>query len=253
MRRILIAGVCALAAGQALAADLPPAAPPPRAPAVYVPPAPPPFSWTAFYIGGNVGAGWNTATISDSLTNSSWGVNNNTTFIGGGQVGGNLQFNALVVGVEADFDWFANSNNSGNGVQVDSTFLQGSNNGRWVTTVTGRLGVAIDRLLLYAKGGGAWVGSNNLTLTNVSGTGNYAFTNNNTNTGWTAGAGVEWAFVDNVSARLEYDYVGLSDQTYTIPSTFPTGPNGTVFAGDTFSSTSRNIQMLTLGINVLFH
>jgi outer membrane immunogenic protein len=252
MRRILIAGVCALAAGQALAADLPPS-PPPRAPAVYVPPAPPPFSWTAFYIGGNVGAGWNTGTISDSRTNSSWGINNNTTFVGGGQVGGNLQFNALVVGVEADFDWFANSNNSGNGVQVDQTFLQGSNNGRWVTTVTGRLGVAIDHLLLYAKGGGAWVGSNNLTLTNVSGTGNYAFTNNNTNTGWTAGAGVEWAFVDNVSARLEYDYVGLSNQTYTIPSTFPNGPGGTVFAGDTFSSTNRNIQMLTLGINVLFH
>jgi outer membrane immunogenic protein len=245
MRRILIAGVCALAAGQALAADLPPAAPPPRAPAVYVPPAPPPFSWTAFYIGGNLGAGWNHGNLTDPAGNT-WGTTSNATFVGGGQVGGNLQFNALVVGIEADFDWFANNNNSGNGVTVANTTLQGSLNGRWVTTVTGRLGVAIDRVLLYGKGGGAWAGANNLTVLDVPSGASVAFGTSNNNTGWTAGAGVEWAFVDNVSARLEYDYVGLSNNSFTVPA-------GYFLAGDTISTSSRNIQMLTLGINVLFH
>jgi outer membrane immunogenic protein len=85
--------------------------PPPPAPA-YAPP-PPPFSWTGFYIGGNLGAGWNHGNVSDSYNFFNWGVDNSATFVGGGQVGGNYQFSNLVVGVEADFDWFANNNNSG--------------------------------------------------------------------------------------------------------------------------------------------
>ena len=247
---MLTVGAFALAAGtQAFAADLPQA--PPRAPVAYVA-APPPFTWTAFYIGGNLGAGWNHGDITDSLGNR-WGLNNSTTFVGGGQVGANYQINALVLGIEGDFDWFANNNNSGGGVTVDSTTLQGSSNGRWVTTLTGRLGWAIDRVLLYAKGGGAWVGSNNLTLLDVNTGNTISFSNSNTNTGWTAGAGVEWAFADNWSVRAEYDYIGLSNNTYTIPSSFPKGPNGTVFANDVFSTSSRNISMLTVGINYLFH
>ncbi len=75
-----------------------------------------------------------------------------------------------------------------------------------------------------------------------------AFGNSNTNTGWTAGAGVEWAFADNWSARAEYDYVGLSNDSFTIPSGF-------VLAGKTLelSTSNRNISLLTVGINYLFH
>ena len=124
----------------------------------------------------------------------------------------------MVVGIEADFDWFANNNNSSGGVNVGNTTLQGSSNGRWLTTVTGRLGFAIDRVLFYAKGGGAWVGSNNLTLLDVASGQTVSFSNNNTNSGWTAGAGVEWAFADNWSVRAEYDYVGLSNDSFTVPS-----------------------------------
>ena len=100
----------------AQAADLPMAPPPPpRAPAFV---APPPFSWTGFYLGGNVGAGWNHGNISDSAGLFSWGANNSTTFVGGGQVGVNYQFSSVVVGIEGDFDWFANNNNSGAGTAI---------------------------------------------------------------------------------------------------------------------------------------
>ena len=56
MKRILFAGTLALAAcGQTLAADLPPAAAPPRAPAAYVPAVAPTYNWGGFYIGVNGG------------------------------------------------------------------------------------------------------------------------------------------------------------------------------------------------------
>ena len=231
----------------ARAADLPmaPPSPPPQAPCACRP-----FSWTGFYLGGNLGAGWNHGNISDSAGLFSWGADNSTTFVGGGQVGANYQISNIVLGIEGDFDWFANNNNSGGGTAIaggaaGGSFVQGSNNGRWLTTVTGRAGLAADRLLFYVKGGGAWVGSNNLTLTNLPAGGSVSIGNSSTNTGWTAGAGIEWAFANNWTAKFEYDYVGLSNKslTVTIPGSGP----------DTFSTNNRNVQMVTVGVNYLFN
>ncbi len=231
-----------LSAG-AQAADLGPApAPLYKAPPVIVPP---PFSWTGFYIGGNAGAGWNNGAVSDTLLGGTWSANDNATFVGGGQVGANYEFGGgFVVGVEGDFDWFANNNNS---VTVLGTTVQGSNDGRWLTTLTGRFGYAVDRVLFYGKGGAAWVGSNNLTVTNLATGSSVSFSNNNTNTGWTAGAGIEWAFTNNWTARLEYDYVGLDNASFTVPVTSP------ILAGDVFTTNNRNIQLVTVGINYLFN
>jgi outer membrane immunogenic protein len=238
MRKSVIAGVAfaALIGSPAFAADM----------ALKGPPAPiaPAFSWTGFYIGANLGAGWNQGNLSDSFGLFSGNANNNATFLGGGQVGANYQINNIVLGVEGDFDWFAN-NNSGNGTTADGgTIISGSNNGSWLTTLTGRLGVAVDRMLFYGKGGGAWVGNNNITLIDVP-TGN-AVSISNSNTGWVAGGGVEWAFAQNWTAKVEYDYVGLSNSSVTLPAGFFDG-------GDVFSTGNRNIQTLTVGINYLFN
>jgi outer membrane immunogenic protein len=230
----------------AMSADLP------ARPVYKAPPAPvaPPFSWTGFYIGGNIGAGWNQGNLNDSFGLFSGGANNNATFLGGGQVGANYQINNFVFGVEGDFDWLANNNNSGNGTTIitpgGSTVISGSNNGRWLTTLTGRLGVAFDRVLVYGKGGGAWVGSNNLTLLDVPTGTTVSFNNSNTNTGWVAGGGVEWAFTQNWTAKAEYDYVGLNSYSLTVPA-------GLALAGDVFSTGNRNVQMFTVGINYLFN
>jgi outer membrane immunogenic protein len=232
-----------MSAGATQAADLGPVPEPAyKAPPVIAPP----FSWTGFYLGGNLGAGWNNGSVTDSLFGVNWSANSNTTFVGGGQVGANYQFGSFVAGVEGDFDWFANENNSAR-VTAFGTTLQGSDNGRWLTTLTGRLGVASGVLLFYGKGGAAWVGSNNLTVTNVATGSSVSFTNNNTNTGWTAGAGIEWAFYDHWSARVEYDYVGLSNSTFVVPATFP------VVGGDVFTANNRNIQLVTVGVNYRFN
>lgn len=239
MKRILLTvGVLALVSGsQAFAADLPPA--PPRAPAAYLPVAVPPYNWSGFYIGGNLGAGWSTGSFSDSLGNS-FTTNTSTQFLGGGQVGANYQFwGGAVVGVEADFDWLPNTNNTNTATILGNTVSVTANN-RWLTTVTGRLGYAFDRVLVYGKGGGAWVGASNSAIT-VNGLGTSFISSNSNNMGWTAGLGVEWAFAGTWSVRAEYDFVGLNNQSWNVP-----------LLGDVIASNNRDIQMFTVGINYKF-
>jgi outer membrane immunogenic protein len=242
----LLGVLCALIgiSGAALAADLPPS-PPPRAPA-YVPAVLPVFNWTGFYIGGNLGAAWTQGHVSDTLGNS-WSNAQQAVFAGGGQVGANYQFGWAVVGIEADFDWLANNHNSSNAVSTPVGALQFSANDRWMTTVAARLGAAADNWLFYAKGGGGWVGVNNPTITNVTTGGSISVSNSNSNSGWLAGAGVEWAFAPNWTARLEYDFLGLSNKSYTVPAGSPVVP------GDVITINNRDVQTLTVGLNYLFH
>jgi len=228
------------------------ATPAPAPPPVYVPAPAPVYNWTGFYTGGNLGFGWNGGSFSDPLANTLTPTTSGQ-FLGGGQVGLSYQFlGGVLIGAEADFDWLPNTNNTSStallvnhpGVPTSSTASVTVNN-RWLTTVTGRFGYAWDRVLLYGKGGGAWVGSNNPTVT-ING-GPVAVSTSNSNSGWTAGLGVEWAFWGNWSARLEYDFVGLNSETFTLPTAV-----GGLPAGDQFSGNNRNIQMVNVGINYTF-
>ena len=232
----------------AMAADLPPPmAPPPRAPAMYVPVVPL-YNWSGFYIGGNVGAGWNsTGSITDTF-GSTFGTTTNTSFLGGGQVGVNYEFwGGVVVGAEAMFDWVPNTSNTinvtGGGPATGSTATATINN-RWLTTATGKLGYAWDRVLLYGKGGGAWVGTSNPSFTVGGAPASFA-TNSSNNFGWTAGLGVEWAFAGSWSARAEWDYVRLQNQSFTVAG-------GPPFGGDVISVNNRSINMFTAGLNYKF-
>ena len=262
MKRFMIVGAFALLAGeQALAADLPPPAPMPRAPAVYVPAPIPVYNWTGFYIGGNLGVGWQQGNLGDSLGNT-FGTDNSIKGLGGGQAGVNYEFgNGVVVGAEAMFDWRFNNNNTsptitlvGPGGVSNGTQASITANNQWLTTATGKLGYAWDRVMVYAKGGGAWVGSSNPTIA-LNGVGAAVNTSTSTsNWGWTVGAGAEYAFYGGWSARIEYDYVGLTNQTFTVvPAIGPTAPGtATIPAGDQFTFNNRNIQMVTAGINYKF-
>jgi outer membrane immunogenic protein len=252
MKRSLLASVALLGgiSSAALAADLPPPmAPPPRAPAVYYPP-PPIYNWSGFYIGGNVGAAWNSGgSVSDTFGSTFTGSGQTTKFTGGGQVGVNYQFwGGVVIGAEAMFDWLPNTTNTWTVTEGPTGPFPGSAasatfNSRWLTTATGKLGYAWDRVLVYGKGGGAWVGADNPNLT-VNGLGQTLTSSTTTNFGWTAGVGVEYAFAGNWSARIEYDFIGLQNQSITVAS----GP----FAGDTVNFNNRNISLLTAGLNYKF-
>jgi opacity protein-like surface antigen len=67
------------------------------------------------------------------------------------------------------------------------------------------------------------------------------------NNGWTAGAGLEYAFWGTWSARVEYDFVRLNNATISVPASGPAP-----FSGDVISSNNRQISMLTLGLNYKF-
>ena len=108
-------------------------------------------------------------------------------------------------------------------------------------------------LPIIAKVGGGWVGNNNFTVTNLTtgasftcGTFNLTNCGNNTG-GWLLGAGFEYAFTNNWTVKLEYDYLGLGNRTFFIPATAP------FLAGDTFTSNNRNVQMVKVGFNYLFN
>ena len=128
-----------------------------------------PFTWTGFYIGGNVGVGFGGDSTSVDLEGFNYFVANpvpgevtkvgdDSAFIGGGQLGYNYAFNNLVAGIEADFSGFdfqaAKIPNSSRADWGSDTRVSVEMN--WLATVRGRLGVAMDRWLLYGTGGVAF-------------------------------------------------------------------------------------------------
>lgn len=210
MMRTLIAAALTLAAGgQVLAADLPPAAaPPPRAPAAYAPP--PIFSWTGFYLGINGGYGFGQSSWNNPVDGPTGNFNTNG-FLIGGTLGGNYQIGSFVIGVEGDGDW-----NDANGSTGFCNVASCTTKSDWLATVRGRAGFAWDRVLFYGTGGVAF-GNVQAAATG------FPFASG-TQTGWTAGAGVEFAFAPNWTARVEYLFVDLGN--FTCPATSCDGTGG---------------------------
>jgi outer membrane immunogenic protein len=241
----LVFALCFGATSAAHAADLP--APAPIPPPAYALPV---YNWTGFYIGGNIGAAWrgiSGSNFSDTI-GSTFTAPTNVQFMGGGQVGVNYQFwGGVVIGAEAMFDWLPNTQNSPiTATAPDGTaaFL-GTINNRWLTTATGRLGYAWDRVLVYGKGGAAWLGASNPGIT-AGGVPATLTSSNNTDFGWTAGFGLEWAFWNNWSVRAEYDYIGLNSQSFTV------APGPPTFGGDVITFNNRNISIITAAVNYKF-
>ena len=109
-----------------------------------------------------------------------------------------------------------------------------------VATVAGRLGYAVDRVLFYAKGGGAWI-RDKYTIVDL---GLVEATASATRSGWLAGGGIEYAFWNNFSAKLEYNYMDFG--THRLSFTDLEG--GPAFPLDI----RQNLQTVTLGVNYRF-
>jgi high affinity Mn2+ porin len=170
------------------------------------------YDWTGFYIGGHVGYGGGSL---GPGTNSipEQGVvfpPSITGLIGGYEAGYNRQFaNHVVLGVEADAS-FAGPLDAPRLVAAPfNTSLD------YVSTVRGRVGYAFGTWMPYVTGGFAWAHSH-VNLNDAAGS--VFAAPGQIQTGWTAGAGVEFAVSGNWSAKLEYDYIDLARRTYDLSS-----------------------------------
>src|SRR6267378_1380476 len=189
MKRFLLSAAALIAfAAPAAAADIAPRpytkAPPPTVPAAI-------YNWTGFYIGGHIGGAF-------AGNNSLEG--NGGRFLGGVQGGFDYQFAPnWVTGIEAEYSWLANNNN--NGVLFPGGTLVTTRNDQ-LGSVTGRFGYTWGPALLYAKGGYAFRDNTNLAAT-VAGAPAAFTTSGNRREGYTVGAGLEYMFTPNWSAKAE--------------------------------------------------
>jgi outer membrane immunogenic protein len=197
MKKLLLsAAALALVGGSALAADLPTyEAAPAVAPMVSA------FNWTGFYAGVQTGYAWGDADVAGVDVGDDYDVDG---WLLGGFAGFNFEISSFVAGIEADLEWV---NADGDNAVGSATELN------WQGSLRGRLGVALDRVLLYGTGGlaiadidadfvGAVAGDPPApTVVSTSGT----------ELGWTVGAGVDFAVTDQIFVRGEYRYTDFGE------------------------------------------
>jgi outer membrane immunogenic protein len=230
-RRLLraAAAISLLTTTSAIAADLP----------VKAAPAPVELPlWTAFYIGVHGGAGQGRSRLEDPRFDITFAPLNleSRGSLAGVQVGADWQFGSVVVGGEIDASWasikasltdpalFPNFVTSGISVEYKA-----------FATATGRVGYAYGNLLGYAKGGFAWANIDYRTAINTP----FPAISDHQRSGLTAGVGLEYLVIRNLSVRAEYDFVYFGAQAIALSSRQPV-------------NVDHDLHLVKLGLNWRF-
>lgn len=186
------------------AADLPTKAPVYKAPA---------FSWTGCYVGGHVGGIWGDKdwTLRTGGANDPLGGHSADSWLGGAQAGCNYEFaNRFVIGIQGDYAW---TDAKGSHVDLSNAAVTDNTRMKSLASVTGRVGYDWNRFLGYVKGGAAWVRDEYTGTLTASGA--FSDSAKETRAGWTAGVGGEYAFTNNISAFVEYNYYDFGKRQLT--------------------------------------
>jgi outer membrane immunogenic protein len=201
------------------------------------------YDWSGFYVGGNVG-GHSTFDRITTITDPGGGFAAGAAaidaasptdlhaqgFIGGLQAGYNLESMGGVFGVEVDANWLGGSATRTliNIPVVAPDAMTNTTQATFLSTLRMRWGTTVfsDRSLFFVTAGFAFetlkttdsMGHfNNTVITSTS--------NSTTEPGLAAGGGFEYAFTDNLSAKVEYLYVGIKNINTTIPSSIGGSPD----------------------------
>jgi len=262
----------------AYAADLP----------VYTKAPPPVYSWTGFYVGGNVGYSWGNSDSTVSFIDSKTGAMLYSAdqgfaldgVIGGAQFGYNYQIKNWVLGIEADIQasgekgqttqtcpggptggslnglCVEGGDSTGFGSPVPDTLSEAIN---WFGTLRARVGPTVTPTLLpYVTGGLAYgeisttdtVSAINLGGNNPPGVPvSASYSNSTTKVGWTAGAGLEGVISGRWTAKIEYLYMDLGNVSGAF-STPIIAPSGGLVSTSYNSHITDNI--LRVGVNYRF-
>ncbi len=172
--------------------------------------APNAFDWSGVYLGVQGGYGFGDSRIDDNgLSTLDHGVDTDGWFAGG-VVGGLWQWNALVVGLEAEMNW--------SGIDGDNQIQPGNFIGteiNWFGSANAKLGYAWDRILFYGTGGVAFA---NIDTSQRFGA--LSFSNDENYVGWTVGAGIDYAATDNIIVGVQYRYYDFGSADFNAPAPF---------------------------------
>lgn len=233
----------------ARAADLAVAPVEPAAPIPYA------FSWTGFYVGANIGYGFGGEDeVGAHAPSVGVSVNNIAKFddsgvFGGVQAGYNYQIGSFVVGLEADIQGSGISDKFSKTITAAGIpfATSGKSDITWFGTLRPRVGYAWDRILVYGTGGLAFGGVDYRVSGDAGALGRVDMKSDDTRVGWTAGAGIEYAFLDNWSTKLEYKYVNFGKDK--VSGVVVGGPgDGTVVT----TNETAQFHAVSLGINYKF-
>jgi outer membrane immunogenic protein len=181
------------------------------------------YNWNGFYVGGHGGYGWGaTSTTALSGAGTTFSHTNPEGGFGGGQIGYNYVFAPnWLIGIEGDGS--AGDISSSRVTVVGATTSTTSSKIDALYTVRGRLGYFWDNVLVYATGGYGWFDGERSRVINASAVPALVGQNSSVSSissDWVVGAGLEWGFLSNWSAKAEYlysEYNTGTTFTYTLP------------------------------------
>ena len=204
----------------------------------YVPPS---VLWTGPYFGVHVGGARGKVDVSDTFDYGGDPHADNSLdsngVIAGVQIGYNFRHGNLVYGVEADLGYMNLSGDDSfdlpayQGKDINAVSANYSLSGGLYGDLTGRLGYAADKALLYVKGGAAFLkvdtdshyeGANCTTTALKCGPKNpstFDFGDSETLWGWTVGVGVEYALSSSLSLKLEYQHFDFDSTSLSYKGT----------------------------------
>jgi outer membrane immunogenic protein len=243
MKRLLVAAMAAGLASPAFAADAPAAKPAVKAS------APAGFNWTGCYVGIQGGGSWgkseHVARAGDASGPTISGTFNLTGAVAGRNVGCDFQIEKTVLGFDNDASW-TNKHGSAPDMPPFNVTATSSTRERWIDMFRGRVGYALDQVLVYGTAGVAFAGTE-VTVSNPAG----QVTDSKTRTGLAVGLGGEWAaWVDSwgaVSVKLEYVHADFGSKRYVDPAV----------SFGAFTVVTRDVRLtddiVRAGVNVRFN
>jgi outer membrane immunogenic protein len=214
------------------------------------------YNWTGCYVGGHVGWGWGKKDVSTGDI-PALGAGNTFLafgddvdgFLGGVQAGCNYQINPnWVIGVEGQYSWANLKGDFSRDPFLTGKIGRGTFSARtdWTATLAGRVGYAWDRWMIYGKAGVAWAGDK-YDIAGLRTLTPYFLNGSETRTGWMIGVGLEYAFWNNWSAKVEYDYLDFGNKAVTL-----TGLFAGVVAIRTNVDIDQQIHVVKVGLNYRF-
>jgi opacity protein-like surface antigen/outer membrane receptor protein involved in Fe transport len=175
------------------------------------------YDWTGLYVGANFGGAFSAG--EHVLTPIGWGATNPSGVLGGLQFGYNyLLAPSWLVGVEAELGWTSAQGKTNFVDPAGTASLSITSNHNWYDTVSGRVGYVMGPLMLYAKGGAAWMNASYRMAVNSGLDGTTLA--DTTKSGWVAGGGLEYMLGTHWSAKLEYDHLHFGSQTLAFANPF---------------------------------